>query len=120
MRRFLAVLVVAPLLLALAACGQNTTGSSTSQSTQQAALAACTLYTASVRALAVAPIPAWLVSHPDQAAIVEEARTVLSGPAPGRTGGLCSSGTPAEGVAATIMTQVARLLTVQTTAQGAR
>lgn len=91
--------------------GCNSSGSTNAtavQSMQQAALAACQLYIGSLQIVTtLAPR-----LSPSQIATVNSVRTILNP--------LCSAPTPAEGAATTIMTEVTKLLGVQSAVQGAR
>lgn len=90
----------------LLAAGMGGCSSTTTARIQDAAVAACTLYAASLESMA-ALIDQHRVSAA-QVATMNEVRAVADP--------LCTAATPAEGVAATIMTQVARLARVNTDA----
>lgn len=105
---------IAGLMLAASVAGCSgsvgSTPSTTSQAIQQAALAACSTYTATLSA-----VTAYQRTRPlsaSQIATVNQVRAELNP--------LCLAGTPAEGATTTIMNGLSRLLGVQTSIAGAR
>lgn len=101
-------LLLGVLLLGGASSCSSTTSATATQAMQQAALAACNTYVASLAAVTV--IQRQHPLTPAQVATVNQVRAELNP--------LCSAGTPAEGATATIMNGLTRLLGVQTAAQG--
>lgn len=103
------VLLLLGVLLIGGASGCNSSSTATAtQAMQQAALAACNTYTASLAV--VTQVQRTHPLSPAQIATVNEVRAQLNP--------LCSAGTPADGATATIMQGLTRLLGVQNAAQG--